>query len=270
MGILDFLFRRPRSAVIQPSAATQPAASVAPDRHLARRERRELEWRRVLQSIEYPFEIVPGAQAEAAFEAARTLGQQQNFSPLILQPGFDGPVRSHPTNLPDSEVGSADEYFARRARELAEETEDLALFDHVNEAEPQAAQGLSMIDLLSETRPFSVYSEVAILRLPCVETWKIPLFVPVGGPSDQLDRDEGEEIGIQKLWHDRFGAELCCVGERSWQFRVALPPRSHDEAVKLLRQHYLYGWMWDSYQEEVIRNGAAGLMVDTHWQFFWL
>jgi uncharacterized protein DUF4253 len=148
--------------------------------------------------------------------------------------------------------------------------QDLALFDHVNAAEPQAAQSLNMVDLLSETRPLSLYPEVAILRLPRVDTWKIPLFVPVGGPSDQLDRDESEEIGVQKQWHDRFGAELCCVGERSWQFRVARPPRNHDEAVELLRQQHLYAWMWDAYDEEVIRNSAAALRVDTHWQFFWL
>jgi hypothetical protein len=270
MGILDFLFQRRRSAVTQRSSVTRPTAPPAVDWRTARRERRDLEWQRALQSIEHPFELVPGAQAEAAYEAARALGRTQNFSALILQPGFGGPVSTHPSSLQDSEVGAADEYFERRAQTLAEDTDELALFDHVNEVEPQAAQGLSMVDMLSETQPLSPYTEVAILRLPCAESWKIPLFVPIGGPSDQSERSDGEEIDIQRQWHDRFGAELCCVGERSWQFRVARPPRSHDEAVELLRQHYLYEWMWDSYGEETIENGVAALRTGTHWMFFWL
>ncbi|WP_442894241.1 DUF4253 domain-containing protein [Bradyrhizobium sp. AZCC 1693] len=66
-----------------------------------------------------------------------------------------------------------------------------------------------------------------------------------------------------------FGAELCCIGDRSWQFRVTRPPRDHGEAVKLLRQHYLYAWQDDAYEQETIENSAAALRVSTHWMFFW-
>jgi Domain of unknown function (DUF4253) len=80
----------------------------------------------------------------------------------------------------------------------------------------------------------------------------------------------GEEIGIKKDWYERFGAELCCVGRRSWQFRVAHPPRDHREAVALLREHYLYAWQDNTYDREIIENSAAWLRTATYWQFFWV
>jgi hypothetical protein len=262
MGILDFLFRRQRPLPTSSAPLVDPFA--------ARRERRDLQWQQLLQNIKHPFELVPGTQARAAFETAHALGRTQNFSPLIIQPGFDESVRSQPMSLKDSKVRTAEEYFERRARELAADTDDLALFDQVSEVEPKGvAGGLYAVDMLSGTRPLSLHAEVAILRLPCAESWKIPLFVPIGGPSDDSGRTLGEEIGIQKQWYERFGAELCCVGHRSWQLRVSRPPTGHDETIGLLRQQYLYAWQDEAYDKETIENSAAALRVDTHWMFFW-
>ena len=257
MGILDFLFRRSRPV--------QTTAPTVVDHFAARRERRDLRWRQLLENVEQPYELVPGAQAETKFEAARVLGQTQKFCPLIIQPGFDAPIRSDPISLKNSNVRTPEEYFGWRAHGLVADTDwnGLALFEEVKEVEPTAAQGLYMTDMLSPTRPVSLLAEVAILRLPCTESWKIPLFVPIG------ERTCGEEIGIQKQWYERFGAELCSVGDRYWQFRVARPPRNDEEAVELLRQHYLYQWVDGAYDKEAIENGAAALRVATHWMFFW-
>src|SRR5262249_30490584 len=128
---------------------------------------------------------------------------------------------------------------------------------------------LYIVDLLSATRPLSAYVELAILRLPCKESWKAPLFVGGNASFDHSRMSLGEEIGIQREWYERFGAELCCVGKRSWQFYVARPPRDHREAVGLLRQHYLYSWVDDTYDKETIENSAAAIRVDTYWHFMW-
>jgi len=235
-----------------------------------RRERRDRSWQRWLQSLEQPFDLVPGAEAGAAFEAAWTKSRGQGFTPLIIQPGFDAPVRAGPAPFDRDFDGAADEYFASRTRALAEAAEEFALFDDIPEVAPGPAQSLSMTDLLSQTRPLSPYHEVAILRLPCAESWKIPLFLHIGGPADETERDTAEEIDLQRQWFERFGAELCCVGERVWQFRVAHPPRNHRDAVELLRQHYLYAWVDDAYDQEIIEQSAAQLRVDTHWMFNWV
>jgi hypothetical protein len=124
-----------------------------------------------------------------------------------------------------------------------------------------------MRDLLSRQQPHPVFSEVAILRLPCVKSWKIPLYLDVG-PSDPAGRSLGQEIGVQKHWYERFGAELCCAGDDFWQFRVARPTRDHAAAMELLREHYLYEWIDGAYEAEALANGAAQLRVDTHWRFF--
>jgi hypothetical protein len=93
--------------------------------------------------------------------------------------------------------------------------------------------------------------------------------VHIGAPLDQSPPTTDEEIGIQKDWYERFGAELCCIGERSWQFSVARPPRDHREAVALLREHYLYsGTLGDD--KETIEKSAAELRTATYWPFFWM
>jgi hypothetical protein len=262
MGILDFLFRRPRSAVI----ATTPVA----DPVVARRAQRDLRWRQLLQDLAHPYELVSGTQAQAAFEAAQVLGRVEGFSPLIIQPGFDGWISAEPMSLKDSKVRMPSEFFAWRTRELAQDTHGLALFDDVEEVTSEdPSDQLHVVDFLSGTRPLSPYAEVAIVRLPCAEAWKIPLLVDVGSPSSDSGITRGEEIGIEKAWYERFGAELCSVGDRSWQFRVARPPRDHREAVELLREHYLYSWVDDAYHEETIETSAASLRLATYWMFFW-
>ncbi|MBR0951148.1 DUF4253 domain-containing protein [Bradyrhizobium canariense] len=274
MGLFDFLFRRPSPVQAQISGVTtgtQPIMDHAPaetDRLAEDRARRDQSWGRWLQSLKHRYDLVPGAEAEAAYEAARARGQVEGFCALIVQPGFDAPVRAKPIDLKDSKVRAADEYFATAAQARAEETDDLALFDGVEEVAPGFATGLYLKDLLSSQRPIPPFNEVAILQVPCARSWMIPLYLHVGPPLDQSDRSLGEEIGVERHWFDRFGAELCCVGDYSWQFRVARPARTHAEAVELLREHYLYDWLEGTYDAEAIAAGAANLRVETHWSFF--
>jgi Domain of unknown function (DUF4253) len=262
VGILDFLFRHRR-----------PAAGVAPpvvDPAIGRRARRAVAWTRFLEELNYPFELISGAESQAALESERVRGRTKGFCPLIIQPGFDGRILSKPKDLKNSKIRTPTEYFAQRARDLAHDPNWLTIFDDVEEVEPKGGPAqLYVVDWLSETRPLSPFAEVAMLRLPCVEGWKIPLFVDFIEPFDQSGRTPGREIGIEKEWYDRFGAELCCLGARSWQFRVARPPQEHRQAVELLRQHYLYCWVDGADDKEHVKNGAAALRVDTYWQFFW-
>jgi hypothetical protein len=280
MGFLDFLFRRSRPArEVRPQRLSGTGETTSPllnlevaqtDLFAKRRARRDQFWPQWLQSLGHPYELVPGAEAEAAYNAARVSGQISGFCPLIVEPGLDTPVRSEPINLKNSKVRTASEYFEIAANVRIEDTDDLALFDTVDELTPGPPAGLDIRDLLSNLRPFPRFTEVAILRLPCAETWKIPFYLHVGAPLDQSDRSLGEEIGVEKQWYDRFGAELCCIGERSWQFKVARPPRNHAEAVELLREHYLYAWVDDAYDADIIANSAAQLRVNTHWRFDWV
>lgn len=276
MGLFDFLFRRSAPVRLQPTATSAGAetpplvrSAAETDLFAEHRAQRDRSWVRWFQSLKHPYDLVPGAEAEAAYEAARARGQANGFCPLIVQPGFSTPVRANPIGLKDSKVRPADEYFAIAAHALADDTDDFALFDTVEETTPGLSMGLDMRDLLSSQPPIPPFNEVVILQIPCAKSWMIPLHLDIRPPTDQTDRSLGEEIGVEKHWYDRSGAELCCVGERSWQFRVSRPPRTHAEAVQLLREHYLYAWLDDAYDADTIAAGAAQLRVDTHWSFFW-
>src|ERR1700750_213239 len=43
-------------------------------------------WERQRRRIIFPYDLLPGADAEAAFEAARTRGRQEGYVPLIITP----------------------------------------------------------------------------------------------------------------------------------------------------------------------------------------
>jgi hypothetical protein len=87
--------------------------------------------------------------------------------------------------------------------------------DHVREVAPKhAAQRLLVLNRLSETRPFSLYFEVAILRLRCGESWKIPLFVHVGPPFDPSgEKINAEEVGIEKEWYEQFAGAAVFIAD---------------------------------------------------------
>jgi hypothetical protein len=274
MGVFGFLRRRRGPAPASTADASDPADPLAA-RRAAWRAQRDAMWRRMLENAKYPYELVPGTQAQAALEAARVAGRKEGFSPLAVLPGgAGGGFSTRILNVKSRKVHRASRYFERRASEWLE------LFDSVNEIVPTeedirlfGEDNLDVVDTLSESRPLSPYGEVAIFRLPCLESWKIPLFVHVGAPLDQSSfKTTGEEIGIQQDWYERFGAELCCIGERSWQFRVSRPPRDHIEAVALLREHYLYSLAaWDGVcSREMIENFAASLRTATWWPFSWI
>jgi hypothetical protein len=214
---------------------------------------------------------------------------------LLVLPGFDGKICEKPFEEsasldeilkgllpenyvvtpmgPDGETQMAQEYFKRRAADLAVGV-DLGIFDNVPEVSygGQPAQ-LNLADWQCGTTPSSLYSEVALVRLPCEMSSQIPRFLAhFGAPLDQGGTLLEEELAIEKEWYERFGAELCCVGYRSWQFRVARPLRFHHEAVELLRQRHLYSYEWfdGRYNREHIENGAAALRIDTYWQHGWV
>jgi hypothetical protein len=52
-------------------------------------------WEQELQKLGFPYERVPAEQAEAAYEAARTKGQSEDFTPLIVTPDSAIPNLSH-------------------------------------------------------------------------------------------------------------------------------------------------------------------------------
>jgi hypothetical protein len=255
MGLFDFLFRR---------HAPKAPRSV-PDPFMQRRMDRDVKWRQLLQSLEHPFELVSGAAAQGAFEAARVRGREEGFCPLIVAPGFDGLIHREPVILDDSELVTPAEFFARRAGQFAQ---TLDLFESVDEVEPPpGADLLSLIDCACA--PPTPYAEIALVRLPCAESWRIPAYVSFGAPLDQFGNTLGEEISIEREWFDRFGAELCAVEDRLWSFRITRPPRDHHQAAELLRQHYLYSWPDDAYENEIIADSVASLRVSSYWTFGW-
>jgi hypothetical protein len=267
--MFEFLFRRRKQA---------PAASrVSPEQSHASlekiradsRAKREHEWKHFLQTLPYPYEIFAPGGVESAFDAASLEGQTKGFRPLLFLPGFSGCIRKPPSVLDIDTLPSPLEYFQRMEDELYTDI-DFALFDGVKEVlwnhEPDR---LYLVDMQSNAKLASPYSEIALAQIPCEFCWEIPLFADFGPPSDEGGRTMAEEVSIQKEWYDRFGAELCCIGEHSWQFRVRRPPQTHGEAVELLRQHYLYSHVDGADDSEHIENGAASLRAGSNWWFGW-
>jgi hypothetical protein len=163
MGIFGFLRRRRGPA---PAPTANPSDPADPDPLAARRAQRDAMWRRMLENAKYPYELVPGTQAQAALEAARVAGRKEGFSPLAVLPGgAGGGFSTRILNVKSRKVHRASRYFERCASWFADEW--LELFDSVNEIVPTeedirlfGEDNLDVVDTLSESRPLSPYGRV--------------------------------------------------------------------------------------------------------------
>jgi hypothetical protein len=276
MGLSDFLRRffrldAPGSLFDELNPPTTTAVISQSDRTEWNRT-----WEDQIKWLAYPFDLIPGAEAEAAFLAAREKGRVEGFSPLILAPGMNL-VPNMPRERLVAEVQKilarvrpAAEYFEQEAR--AQEDDDgegLALFDRLQPREPSVLSGgmhTPHDTFDSATKAFRHHAQVALVRVPTAHSWEIPAYFLFGGWNFIATPEQ--MVAVAKYWHERWGAEICGICQGSLEFRVARKPASHPEAVALLREHYLFCSEIEL-DQDVLEEMAADLRVMDYWFFWW-
>jgi hypothetical protein len=68
------------------SAVTTTIQEARKQGQLREAEQRQRRWQQQLKGLVFPYELVAGAEAEAAYEAARLKGQTEGYTPLVITP----------------------------------------------------------------------------------------------------------------------------------------------------------------------------------------
>jgi pimeloyl-ACP methyl ester carboxylesterase len=236
-------------------------------------------WAQTLRNVPFPFEIVAGAEAEAAWETARADGQAKGYSPLIINRStwlFREPWpagRREQVQRILASARPASEFFDRqltyRKQNEGEDEELEPLPDEVEEIAPPARAESSMStaeDYDTATRQFKFLDEVALIRIPTPHSWEMPAHL-LYGDFDGTPKPE-EMVAVAKHWHEKYGAEICGIGGRTLEFRVARPPTRHEDAVQLWREHMLFCEVEDRLPEDTPHE-VASLRTARYWLFVW-
>jgi Domain of unknown function (DUF4253) len=274
MGLSDFfrgLFGPGAPFGPQDAPQESPVVAAAPPPDLTEWNRT---WEDQIKWLAYPFDLIPEAEAEAAFLAAQERGRIEGFSPLVLAPGMNLVPNMPRERLVAAaqdilaRVRPAAEYFEERGRG-SEDDEDVGLFDHLQPREPSAG-GSDMntpgCAFVSAIEGFPKHGEVALVRVPTPNSWEIPAYFLFGGWNFIATPEQ--MVAVAKYWHERWGAEICGICQESLEFRVARKPTGHKEAVALLHEHYLFCSEMEL-DEDGLEEMAADLRVMDYWFFWW-
>jgi len=251
---------------------------------------RQSRWPQQLQQLEqlaFSYEVLPGAQAEAAYEAARIAGEAEGFTPLIITPdSLLLPALPRERLLSEAQhvlaaVPQAEDFFAERrsgffrydgegTRRMLDEAEAFALAEPLPEA-PQLGQRMStLLDMAGQKPPFPAVAEAALVRIPTPRSWEIPAYTLYGGWNGCPD--SAQMVAVGRYWHETYGADICALGDQTLEFRVAHPPADQRAALALMREQMLF---CDEGLHDLIsapamfRDVVAQLRGQRYWLFWW-
>lgn len=270
--------RRPRSR----QTYVPPTPEQIEEFRAGQRAQREDRWRTQLEELPFPWELVSGEEAEAAYLAARENGREDGYSAVVLAPGCRLPVmaperRREQTQRDLEAIPPAAELFdAYQARMLEDYSFDPGnpnpdILDNISEIEPPAVADESMATVrdILQNPPGSYFAAVTIVRIPMPRSWEIPVYLRYGGWNGSPD--SVEMTSVAKQWHDQFGADICAIGDGTLEFRVERPPVDHRAATNLMREQLLFcpDTLAHFNLPKDLEPLAASLRVAKYWLFWW-
>jgi hypothetical protein len=266
---------------VRPSAETQEA------RIMREAATRQQLWQQQLNSLPFPYDLVPGAEAETAYEAARVKGQIDGFTPLIITPAslqlpnlpldrLKPKVRQAIASAPP-----AQEFFSERIARWSRYDEDGTRQRWLTEAPTFATVSIepahdlvdSMFTLRDATGhrpPLPYVAEAALVRIPTPRSWEIPAYTLYGGWNDCPET--AQIVAVARHWSEKYGADICAFGDGTIEFRVDRPPADLHAALDLVREHMLFcdeGANDLIASPEFFRDTLLRLPKQKYWLFWW-
>jgi hypothetical protein len=108
---------------------------------------------------------------------------------------------------------------------------------------------------------------VIIALLPVKHVSEVPVMMGFGGWNECPFPDD--HATVFRHWNARYGAEPVCMTGDLLEFRVANPPTTKDDALKLAEEQFIYCEDIVVQGTETIENLAASLLDATKWYFWW-
>ena len=102
--------------------------------------------------------------------------------------------------------------------------------------------------------------ETLMLRLPIIEGWQAPAYIPVGGECGMPDT--GELLAVCKYWFDKYRAVPAAMGHSSMEF-VLPKVIPQEQAMEVAKEHYAF--CPDRVRRDT-KTGTIGEVADELWQ----
>jgi len=208
------------------------------------------------------------ADGEASIEAyvrEQTSAAETRSARQVLRDLADGALAAL-----GEEIGERDDESDLNASYqayISQWEEGIAMFDENMGAEE--GEG-SVVE--AAARPDSAWierheeGELLLLELPAADAWKAPLIVPMGGYNDCPQ--PLEQAVLFRDWQRRFGAVPAAVTQDTWLLRVGHRPQTHEEALNLAKEHFIFcQYVLESF--ETIGQYAEHLQHADTWEFWW-
>ncbi len=220
---------------------------------------------------------VAGARAIEAWEILRDAAGDTGRWPIIVgTPAAAESLAAHSefasqttrTVLREAKSIDLEAWFARRARsapEVYEIVETAALDgDEWLRDPPVVADRLVAHRDVATMEPLE---KVAILLVPCEESWRVPAILRFGGWNECPPPEV--HTALLYHWSQRYGAEVVGVTPRSLELRCSRPPPDRFEAMGLamLQFRYCPGIVHQGVGR--IEALAAVLVGRESWYFWW-
>jgi len=262
MGLRDWI-----TAILGP--ASIPIGSGA-DQQIAR-------WQKALSDFGYPYDLVSGAKADEALAAAKIVGRQSGFVPVVIVPGHWNSMRCAPDKrtklareiLQQKELSAASgqQFLADRLLSARANPDEIGQIDNLSAKDSTVvSHGLQIVKRVPGQEGVA-WDEVAIVRVPAASAEELTLYLGWGGWNDVPSAEM--IVAIARYWKQTYGSELVAIGPDLLEFHASRKPPDHASAVALLKEHYAFAP--DSYEFYVpfLEDAAAYLRANSSWGFWW-
>lgn len=110
-----------------------------------------------------------------------------------------------------------------------------------------------------------------LLLVPVQESWQIPSILTFSGCGWNECPPTQVHIAFLKRWHEKYGAELLCMGKDSLYLLVKKPVQTREEALSLATEQYPYcpDNVLQGGGNSTLSGGAIDLLDAKIWEFWW-
>lgn len=110
-----------------------------------------------------------------------------------------------------------------------------------------------------------------LILVPTKLSWQIPAYLTFSGLGWNECPSTAVHIALLKRWHQKYGADLLCMGRDSLFLKVKKPVVDKDEALALAFEHAQYcpDNVMQGHGDRTVSGLAIDLMGATVWQFWW-
>lgn len=229
-------------------------------------------WQKALSDFGYPYDLVSGSNSEEALSAAKIVGRQNGFVPVVIVPGHWNSVRIAPDvrakharevlQRTDLSAASGRQFLSDR---LLSECPNPSEFDNLKAKDSTVvSRGLLIVKrhLLGAT-----WDEVAIVRVPAASPEELAVYLWWGGwnaaPSPEMI------VAVARYWKETYGSELVGMGPDLLEFHASRKPPDHVSAIALLKEHYAFAPDSFEFYVPFLEDAAAYLRANSSWGFWW-